>query len=77
MPEIIEKIIINKINTIIFALFTDNILLKLEDAPTNLFIFRILKTLINLRALSDAKELAPVTNNEIYLGTMDNKSIMP
>ena len=77
MPEIIEKIIINKINTIIFALFTDNILLKLVDAPTNLFIFRILKTLINLRALSAAKELAPITNNEIYLGTMDNKSIMP
>jgi len=71
-PKITQRIITNNKKTIIFALLANNDLLKLVEAPINLFIFKILKTLISLKALSAAIDCAPNTNNEIYLGIIDS-----
>ena len=77
VPKIIHSTTILNIKTNIFVLLRTNALRRELDSPTYRVSFSILNTLNNLKALKANKDCVPPTKSEMYLGTVETKSIIP
>ena len=77
VPKIIHITTTLNIKTNILVRLLANAFKSELDSPTYRVSFSILNTLNNLKALKANKDWVPTKKSEIYLGTVDTKSIIP